>query len=261
RRAEDVTRLLALGEDVHRLALDLGGTVSSQHGTGLARTPWVARQCGPLYPVLRQVKAVFDPRHLFNPGKIVAGPEARAGWPLRRGFGAVPGAPDPGEAAAILPHPALGRTFSLRWQEGEPREESQLCHGCGVCRTAAPGSRMCPTFRATHSEAATPRAKANLLRALLQEGADPQLLSSDEVRAVADLCINCKMCAHECPAHVRIPKLMLETKAANVARHGLDRTDWVLARTETFARVGSALAPAVNAVLGNRAFRWALEKL
>src|SRR5262249_56769225 len=49
--------------------------------------------------------------------------------------------------------------------------------------------------------------------------------------------------------------------AANVGRHGLDRTDWVLARTETFARVGSALAPAVNVLLGNRPFRWALEKL
>jgi len=44
---------------------------------------------------------------------------------------------------------------------------------------------MCPIFRATHDEAATPRAKANLMRHLLASGADPQALSSDEVRAVA----------------------------------------------------------------------------
>jgi Fe-S oxidoreductase len=120
---------------------------------------------------------------------------------------------------------------------------------------------MCPIFRATHTEAATPRAKANLLRGLLLEGTDPQALAAAEVREVADLCVNCKMCAHECPAHVKIPKLMLETKAANVARYGLDRHDWVLARTESFARLGSALAPVVNALVGNVAFRWTLEKL
>src|SRR5262249_9893457 len=48
-RSEDVTRLWALAEEIHGLALAMGGTVSSQHGTGLARTPWVARQYGRLF--------------------------------------------------------------------------------------------------------------------------------------------------------------------------------------------------------------------
>jgi Fe-S oxidoreductase len=111
---------------------------------------------------------------------------------------------------------------------------------------------MCPIFRATHAEEATPRAKANLMRHLLQEGTDPQVLSSEEVRAVADLCVNCKMCATECPAHANIPKLMLEAKAANVAEHGMDRSDWVLARTESFARLGSSFAAFTNAALASR---------
>ena len=50
-----------------------GGTVSAQHGTGLARTPWVERQYGPLYPAFRELKAIFDPRRLFNPGRFVDG--------------------------------------------------------------------------------------------------------------------------------------------------------------------------------------------
>jgi FAD/FMN-containing dehydrogenase/Fe-S oxidoreductase len=269
RRPEGVARLLALAEDVHTLALALGGTVSSQNGTGLARTPWVARQFGPLYPVLQQVKAIFDPRHLFNPGKIIAQKGIAEGWSLRTGFGSrdgPAGGPEVAGEPAILPHPALGLTASgmptsLRWLETDPRAESQLCNGCGQCRTAAPGSRMCPVFRATGTEAATPRAKANLLRHLLEDSTDLRALSSNEVRAVADLCVNCKMCAQECPSRVDIPRLMLEAKAANVGRHGLDRTDWVLARAETFAWAGSALAPVTNALLGNRAFRWVLEKL
>src|SRR5439155_8004214 len=50
RRPEDVGKLRSIAEEVHTLALELGGTVSSQHGVGIARTPWVARQYGPLYP-------------------------------------------------------------------------------------------------------------------------------------------------------------------------------------------------------------------
>jgi Fe-S oxidoreductase len=140
-------------------------------------------------------------------------------------------------------------------------DEVLRCNGCGTCRSESPALRMCPLFRATHAEEATPRAKANLMRLLLQPGTDPRLLSSDDIRAVADLCVNCKMCAAECPARVNVPKLMLEAKAANVAEHGLTRQDWVLARAESFAWLGSALAPLVNAVFGNAVSRWLLEKL
>src|SRR5581483_1907153 len=44
------------------------------------------------------------------------------------------------------------------------------------------------------------------------------------------------------------------------AEHGLDRSAWVLARTELFARLGSAIAPIANALLRSRAARWVLEK-
>jgi len=244
-RPEDVSKLLAIGEEIHGLALQLGGTVSTQHGTGLARTPWVERQYGPLYPVFREIKSIFDPLHIFNPGKIV-GPDPRMpSWPLRR-------------------HPVASAepaAWRLNWQPGEVRGESIHCNGCGHCRTEASHLRMCPMFRVTHTEAATPRAKANLIRDLLHDAADSRLLSSDEVREVADLCINCRMCAQECPAHVNIPKLMLEAKAANAAEHGLDRTDWTLSRTEEFAAVASTFAGLVNAALASRSLRWLMEKI
>jgi FAD/FMN-containing dehydrogenase/Fe-S oxidoreductase len=244
-RPEEVARLTAIAEAVHTLALQLGGTISTQHGTGLARTPWVARQYGPLFPLFRQVKAIFDPHGIFNPGKIVGPDPQLPPWPLR--------------TAAPLQADLPARV--LRWQPGDVRKESASCNGCGQCRIDAATQRMCPIFHATHSEAAAPRAKANLLRHLLQEKTDPRLLSSDDVRGIADLCVNCKMCALECPAHVNVPKLMLEAKAANVAEHGLDRKDWFQARTETFARLGSAFAPLVNHFLASPSFRWVLEKL
>src|SRR5437588_5996589 len=115
---------------------------------------------------------------------------------------------------------------------------------------------MCPVFRAGPREHASPRAKANLLRYLLEESSEGRQLGSNDVRAVADLCINCKMCAHECPAHVNIPKLMLEAKAANHAEQGLDRSDWILARIESAAAFGSNFALVSNTLMGSQPFRW-----
>jgi FAD/FMN-containing dehydrogenase/Fe-S oxidoreductase len=246
-RPEDLGRLWDLADEVYSIVLDLGGTISSQHGTGLARTPWVARQAGPLFAVWRDLKALFDPKNILNPGKIIGPAPGVPFWPLRRR--AVREGQQPPEPAG------------LRWKPGELAAESLSCNGCGQCRTEAPGQRMCPIFRATAGEDATPRAKANLVRHLLQPETDVRLLSSDDVRAVADLCVNCKMCASECPAHVNVPKLMLEAKAANVAEHDLSLHDWVLARTESFAWLGSALAPVVNGLLANPVARWIMERV
>jgi Fe-S oxidoreductase len=256
-KAEDVAKLWAIADQVHGLALELGGTVSSQHGTGLARTPWVARQAGKLYPVFRDLKTIFDPRQIFNPGKIVSLDPPLRPWPLRRRM--VLPERTPGELDAEPAGPApLGK---LSWEPATVRDETANCNGCGECRTAASSQRMCPIFRVTYDEAATPRAKANLMRHILQKDAPPRLIASDDVRSVADLCVNCKMCAVECPAHVQIPRMMLMAKAANVAEYGLDRWNWVLARTESFAAFGSAFAFLVNRALASRSARWLLEKL
>lgn len=244
-KPDDVSRLWAVADKVHALAIDLGGTVSSQHGTGLARTPWVARQFGPLYPVFRQVKAVFDPKNLFNPGKIVDPDPTLASRPLR----------------SANPANRITLPLALHWEPEAVLLEANHCNGCGQCRTESPSQRMCPIFRASHAEAATPRAKANLLRDLLHRQADGLQLSSEEVRAVADLCVHCKMCASECPARLDIPRLMLEAKAANVAEHGMDRSDWFFARLEHVLRWGSGVSFLANLALRGRTSRWLLDKL
>ena len=215
RRREDGAKLWALADEIYDVVLEMGGTISGGNGIGLARSPWVSRQYGPLYPVFRELKALFDPRRLFNPGKIVGPGTGSLIWPLRK-VASEPFSRDPeGSAAPTPPNSDAGAdsladptplaTLQLRWRPDEVAQESNSCNGCGRCRTTEPALRMCPIFRATPDEAATPRAKANLMRRLLQPDADPARLSSDEVRAVADLCVNCKMCAVECPAHVNVP--------------------------------------------------------
>jgi Fe-S oxidoreductase len=195
--------------------------------------------------VFRQVKAIFDPKNIFNPGKIVDPVAEQVTRPLKTTLAA--------EAPAI--------TVSLNWRADAMLAEANHCNGCGQCRTELPGQRMCPIFRATHGEDATPRAKANLLRDLLQPSADGMQISSEEVRAVADLCVHCKMCAVECPAHINIPKLMIEAKAANVAEHGMNGSDWFFARLEPILRWGSAVSFLANLALHSRTSRWFLDRV
>lgn len=269
-RPAQVETLRHLANEIHPLVLDLGGTISTQHGVGLARTPWVRHQYGRLVQVFQEIKTLFDPMHLLNPGKIAG---QGSGDPLAnhlRRFPldrqtlpvvAPPAVDGTKVAAEATVHVPAEIPWRLQWKPGEVEAQCQSCHGCGECRTEQPAMRMCPIFRAVPEEAATPRAKANLLRQILADENPLEQFASDEVRAVADLCVNCKMCGLECSAKVKIPKLMLETKAQYVEEHGLSWDDWVLARTETFASFGSTFAWLINPILRSRSFRWVLQKL
>lgn len=236
----DRSKMWPLAEAVHALALELGGTVSSQHGTGLLRTPWVERQYGPLFPVFRELKRVFDPKGILNPGKIVGPDPSREAWPLRGDRGQGTGG-------------SKDRVSLLVWK-GAPEAEAARCHGCGDCRTRATPARMCPAFRATGNEADSPRGLLNALSA-------GESVTPDELSAAAGRCLNCKQCRDECLSKVDVPKLMLESKARHHAEHGLDRADWFLARAEGFAALGSNFAPIVNMLLARRAPRWLAEKV
>jgi FAD/FMN-containing dehydrogenase/Fe-S oxidoreductase len=255
--AVDAAKLWPLAEEIHSLVIEMGGTVSAQHGTGIARTPWVERQYGRLYPVFKEVKNVFDPRNLLNPGKIVGPDPSRPAWPLRPSLHQTPEIvekpPEELEEKPVVKLPLLV------WKKDEMEQAIVACNSCGACRTRETSKRMCPTFHAIGTEPATPRAKANLFRDVLDRG--PDGYSTSEIRKVADLCINCKMCATECPGRANIPKLMLEAKAANHSAHGLRRADWFLARIDGLAALGSRLPLLTNLLLSRPSVRWGMEKV
>src|SRR5213079_3086990 len=162
----------------------------------------------------------------------------------------------PAEAAATEIKPL---ELLLAWG-GQLPTTAARCNGCGRCRTQSPEARMCPIFRFAPAEEASPRAKANLMRAVIHGELDPAYLAKDELKQIADLCVNCHQCRLECPARVDIPKLMIEAKAQYVASNGLDTADWVLSRLDSVARWSSRLAPLSNWFLHTRWTRWLLEK-
>ena len=67
-----VERLEAARADLYAAALELGGTVTGEHGIGEARREWLVKQRGEdAVEVMRSIKRALDPRNLLNPGRMV----------------------------------------------------------------------------------------------------------------------------------------------------------------------------------------------
>ncbi len=257
---EAVKTMRRLADELYGKALDIGGTISAEHACGISRTPFVARQYGLLYNVFREVKRIFDPENVFNPGRVVGDDPGLMTKHLRSIVTSTPGADPPQEGEDNSSDLRDQLELQLNWDPNQVADVVRMCHGCGDCRTLAPDARMCPIFRVLPSEEASPRAKANLIRGVLTGRLELSTLSSDEFKDVADLCVHCHMCALECPALVDIPRLMVEGKGAYVAANGLNHGDWVMSRLDFLLALGSRFSRLTNWALRNRRMRWLMER-
>ncbi len=257
--SSDIDRMRRLAEDLYEEVFRVGGTIIGEHGVGLARTAYIRRQVGPLYDVFREVKQIFDPQNLLNPGKILGDDPDLLTRHLRRPI--EPPEPIVASPAGVPETPMRDLVeLQLDWHPSEVASAAADCNRCGTCRTQSPDARMCPLFRIAPSEEASPRAKANLLCGLLSGQLELSTLTNDQFKQVADLCYHCHMCRLECPAHVDIPRLVRESKGAYVAANGLEMTDWIMTRLDAIAGLGSLVSPAANWALANRMMRWLGEK-
>ncbi|MDX2037470.1 MAG: FAD-linked oxidase C-terminal domain-containing protein [Isosphaeraceae bacterium] len=252
-----VAKLEPIASEVYEAALDLGGTISGEHGCGLARTQFLRRQFGELVGVFREIKDAFDPAGILNPGKVVGDDPHLMTRSLRR----MPAAESTSSSEVVVVPPDLPVIdLQFRWGETTPWDVAAACNGCGACRSQDPSMRMCPSFRAARVESASPRAQANLLRQIAVGAIDPRHWGSEQFEKHADLCVHCSLCSIECPSGVDVSALMLEAKAAYVQNHGLPPTDWLTSRLESVSRMASKFPIVTNAILGGRSTRWLLEK-
>jgi Fe-S oxidoreductase len=292
----EVPRMHRLANQLFELVLEFNGTVSGAHGDGLSRTWFLRRQYGQLYNVFSDVKKIFDPLNVFNPGKIVGHPYSGLGDNLRKvvvsnSFLGPPladesttdktmagdsglaekTAPDSGRTSdAVVRNPGSANPVAsalpvfepaLNWQLPQIALAARNCNGCGRCRTNAPQERMCPVFRLAPREEASPRAKANLMRGVVTGQLDPAKLAQDEFKQIADLCVNCHQCRLECPAGVDIPKLMVEAKAQFYATNGMKISDWLLTRLDWLYQLAGQSPAITNRLLKSRSARWLLDRI
>ena len=261
----DVEDMERIAREVYDEVLRRGGTISGEHGDGLSRSQFVPQQAGPLYDTFREIKQIFDPHGILNPGKIIAHGET-----LTRNLRPVGTVPiDAAHDSPLLetstenPHsPGSGPTVQLQlhWDSDGIAHAARNCNGCGACRSESDDVRMCPIFRLSPCEEASPRAKANLIRGILTGRLDEESIASTDFKEVVDLCVNCHQCRLDCPASVDIPKLMVEAKAAHLAVTGMRPIDWTLARLDRFGAIGTRIPRLANWALSNKVMRFLFEK-
>ncbi|MBN1126058.1 MAG: FAD-binding protein [Sedimentisphaerales bacterium] len=243
---EDVARMRRMAVEVFEIAWSLGGTISGEHADGLARTAFIRRQYGDAYyELLRQVKTIFDPNGVMNPGKIINDDPDVMVKDLRAKH-------------ALLPDRLKTH---LLFSPDEFRFEIDQCNGCGVCLSCRTGNRMCPTFRALQEELTSSRGKANLLRAWITGQISEQDLESTRFWEVISHCVNCKMCTVECPSGVDVSKLVIEARAQRAARKGNTRTEKILAHNRYMSVLSSLFSPLSNLFLSLPLFKWLIEKM
>lgn len=233
----DLRKAESIGEAAADLVKSLRGTLSAEHGDGLSRSIYLPRIFGPAYDVFRAVKRLFDPQGILNPGKIVLDERRELTGDLRFGYD-----------YHVVP---TGTAFD----DAKLRDEAEKCHGCGTCQA------YCPAAQALGTEVATGRAKANLIREVLHGKLPVQLLGSDQVKQVMDLCVNCKLCLTLCPTAVDIPWLCVQARAHYVAQHGQTLQNRFLADSRRAGLLGCAAPTWANALNRFRPWRLLLQSM
>jgi len=234
KQASEVDKMRRITDEVCSLVMEFGGSMSGEHGDGLARSHLNERLFGSeLYQAFRKVKAAFDPHNLLNPGKVVDAPAMTEN--LR--YGATY------QTAPIQTHYDFTR-------EGGFARAVEMCTGMGICRKTQEGT-MCPSYMVTKDEEHSTRGRANALRAALSGHLPLEELTSKRMHDVLDLCLECKGCKGECPANVDMAKIKYEFLAQYQAKHGIPLRSRMFAHIETLNRWGSRLAPLSNWMMAN----------
>jgi FAD/FMN-containing dehydrogenase/Fe-S oxidoreductase len=211
-KPEDIAKMRRIAEYAFSRCVHYGGAWAGEHGDGLVRGEFIPKFFGlDVMNAFREVKALFDPDNLMNPGKLVDAPPLDENLRYRvEGYG---------EKAAESESRAR---FHYREQGGLTLAVEQ-CNGVGACRKIGSGV-MCPSFMATRNEKDSTRARANALRLAisgqLQQGDTRSATASDELQEIMGLCLGCKACKKECPNAVDVAKMKAEVLQARYDEKG-----------------------------------------
>lgn len=179
--ARDVAIMSTVSFQVAELVRGLKGSLSGEHGDGLLRAPELRRQFPNLYPVFEQIKQIWDPGGIFNPGKKLC----------EKGYRFV-------QDIRLSRRPGFRTTGPFRSIESL----LQRCNGCAKCHS------YCPLFEEKQVEFSSPRAKVNLLLAAGESRLEGSDLTRDPVMGDHfHLCQTCRKCLTDCPAGVDMPAI------------------------------------------------------
>ncbi len=242
--ARGLEQVRGMAAEIFDLVLEFEGAISSEHGDGRARSPFLERVFGPvIMQAFRELKGAFDPKNLMNPGNIVASP-------------------------AVTDHLRYGPEYKT-WEPATMLDFSaqggfaaavEMCNGVGVCRKKLEGT-MCPSYMATRDEEHSTRGRANALRAVLSGQVPPADFTGRRLYEVMDLCLECKGCKAECPSNVDMAKMKYEFLHHYYKANGLPLRNRLFGHIGRLSWWGSRLAPLSNWIAASWPNRWLMEKL
>ena len=233
KQPQGAAAMRAIAEEAFAMVREYKGSHSGEHGDGIVRSEFHERMFGPaLACAFEEVKDAFDPKGLFNPGKIVRAPrmDDRSLFRFKPGYAAAPLAP------------------ALDWSDwpGGFLGAAEMCNNNGACRKADPGV-MCPSFRATGRERDLTRGRANTLRLALSGQLGAHALVSDDMARTMELCVGCKGCRRECPTGVDMARMKIEFLHHYKVRRGFALRDRLVSSLPHYAPWLAPFAPLLNA--------------
>lgn len=222
------------------------GSLSGEHGDGRLRGEFIPIIIGEHNANLCfELKKTWDPKFVFNPGKIVQTPPMDTS--LRY-------SPETREKEI--------RTYFDFSDSGGILRHTERCNGSGDCRKSAViGGTMCPSFMATRNEKDVTRARANILREFLTNSNKKNPFDHKEIYEVLDLCISCKGCKSECPSNVDMAKLKAEFLQHFYDSNGVPIRAWLIANIASIERLGSRVSKVYNFFLINKFFSSIIKKV
>ena len=221
---QDVKKMRAIAEECFDLVAKYKGSHSGEHGDGIVRFEFHEKMFGTrMVQNFRDVKQRFDPKGVFNPGKIVDAPKMDDRNLFRYG---------PKYSVSDF-------QTGLDWSEwpgsaGGFQGAVEMCNNNGACRKLK-GGVMCPSFRVTRKEKDLTRGRANSLRLAISGQLGPDALTSAQMADTMKLCVSCKGCKRECPTGVDMARMKIEVQNARAKAHGINLHDRLVAYLPRYA--------------------------
>ena len=241
-KAEDIEKYRSLADGVSALTKQFKGSIAGEHGVGIARTEFVPEHVGAeIMGVFEEIKGLFDPNNLLNPGKILpAKPERAIDYTidtnLRQGDG----------SHINLP---FERVLKFAQKDESFIGNLEQCNGCGGCRKDVP--TMCPTYRATGDEIMSTRGRSNTIRAALEhKHGDESYIFTEELDEALSNCLSCRACTTECPSNVNMSLLKAELTHAKYRLGAVPWRSRFIANVSNIGKAASIAPGLVNALLG-----------
>lgn len=222
------------------------GSLCGEHGDGRLRGEMIPFMFGDnIYNYFKQIKSLFDPKGIFNPGKIIDAPQMNTmlRWDYTKIF------------------PEINTYFSYEKDAGF-HHAVERCNGSGDCRRPQiVGGTMCPSYRATLNEQDTTRARANALREVLLNSKKGNPFDSKELLEVFSLCLSCKACKSECPSGVDVTKLKAEFLQHYYDSNGTPLSALIIGFLPKLNKFAAPLATIANFALKNKIFSKLMKSL